>query len=412
MNTKNDTNLSTSENEAWSVLKRRLVRGLLIMTALSVVAGLLGSAAVFVDETEYVFVERFGKIIAVYDRDQDRGLHFKCPWPIDTVRRFDRRVQLFDPPGREIHTQDTRNITIDIYVCWKIAEPSLNGSRDLQQRPVVQFFRGLETIGNAEQVLLSRVSSIVNTRIGQVELSSLLSVVDSESGPNVGEIGLLEQISNEVQKLIMKRPGETESIRDRLGVEIVDFRIKRINLPLGNQQSVFDRMRSERREKAQFYRSSGLAEKVKIESQAKRQSEEILAKANRTAEEIRGAAEAESIRLLNEAHQKDPEFYRLMRTLDTYKIILNEKTTLVLSASSNLFMLLTEGIPEEGPVPALGKPIPRIQKNKHETEKTTAPGNVKPLTNFSGDQTGDQTGDKSKSKTKEPAGNVSGEDSP
>ena len=404
MNTKNDSNLGTSENEAWSALKRRMVRGLLIPTAMIVAAGLLGSAAVFVDETEYVIVERFGKIVAVYDRDQDRGLHFKCPWPIDTVRRFDRRVQLFDPPSREIHTQDTRNITIDIYVCWKIAEPSPNRSNDFQQHPVVQFFRGLETIGNAEQVLLSRVSSIVNTRIGQVELSSLLSVTDSESGPNVGESGLLEQISNEVQALIMKRSGETESIRDRLGVEIVDFRIKRINLPLGNQQSVFDRMRSERREKAQFYRSSGLAEKVKIESQAKRQSEEILAKANRTAEEIRGEAEAEAIRLLNEVHQKDPEFYRLMRTLDTYKNILNEKTTLVLSASSNLLKLLTEGIPEEEPVPALRKTMPRIQNNKHEIEKTTAPEILKPLTIISGDHTGDKSKDNTKSSTKNDAG--------
>jgi membrane protease subunit HflC len=384
MNTSTETNLNISENETWTALKRRMLRGLLVLTALSVALGLLGSAAVFVDETEYVLVERFGKIVAVYDRDQDRGLHFKCPWPIDTVRRFDRRIQLFDPPGREIHTQDTRNITIDTYVCWKIAEPSLNSSSDFQQHPVVQFFRGLETIGNAEQVLLSRVSSIVNTRIGQVELSSLLSVVDSESGPNVGERGLLEQISNEVQTLIMKRPGETESIRDRLGVEIVDFRIKRINLPLGNQQSVFDRMRSERREKAQFYRSSGLAEKVKIESQAKRQSEEILAKANRTAEEIRGEAEAEAIRLLNEAHQKDPEFYRLMRTLDTYKIILNDKTTLVLSASSNLLKLLTEGIPEE------------------------EPGILKPLTTSSGDQ----SGEKLKNNTKDSTDNVAGEESP
>jgi membrane protease subunit HflC len=408
MNTKNDTILSTSENKAWAVLKRRMIRGLLLLTAFVAAAGLLGGAAVFVDETEYVIVERFGRIVAVYDRDQDRGLHFKCPWPIDTVRRFDRRVQLFDPPGREIHTQDTRNITIDTYVCWKIAEPSSSAPNEFQQHPVVQFFRGLETIGNAEQVLLSRVSSIVNTRIGQVELSSLLSVADSESGPNVGEIGLLEQISNEVQTLIMKRPGETESIRDRLGVEIVDFRIKRINLPLGNQQSVFDRMRSERREKAQFYRSSGLAEKVKIQSQAKRQSEEILAKANRTAEEIRGEAEAEAIRLLNEAHQKDPEFYRLMRTLDIYKIILNEKTTLVLSASSNLLKLLTEGIPEEGPVPALKKTMRRIQKKKHEIEKTTAPGILKPLTTFSGDR----TGDKLKSKTKGTASNVIGEESP
>lgn len=341
------TTNETSNSSDGAMFNRSLLFKTILILAIGAGAGMLGSTAIFVDETEYVIVERLGQIVAVYDRDQDRGLHFKCPWPIDIERRFDRRVQLFDPPGREIHTQDTRNITIDTYVCWKIAEPAEGAASGFEQRPVVRFFRGLGTLSDAEQVLNSRVSSVVNTRIGQVELESLLAVDNSESGPDAEKIGLLEQVSNEVRTLIMQRPNEEDSIRDRLGVEIVDFRINRINLPLGNQQSVFDRMRSERREKAQFYRSSGLAEKLKIESQAKRQSEEILARANRSAQEIEGSAEAESIRILNAAHQQDPEFYKLMRTLDTYKKILNEKTTLVLSSSSNLLKLLTEGIPEE-----------------------------------------------------------------
>ena len=105
-------------------------------------------------------------------------------------------------------------------------------------------------------------------------------------------------------------------------------------------------MKSERRKIADRYRSAGLAENTVIKSYADRQYNEILARANADAERIRGKAEAEAITILNAAHAQDPEFYRVIRTLDSYRTILNERTTLVLSASSNLLKMLTEGIPE------------------------------------------------------------------
>jgi len=218
----------------------------------------------------------------------------------------------------------------------------------------------------------TRVRSILATRIGQEELSDLLNVSDSESGPDAGEIGRLERIADSVQRLVSKQSEEALSLKQRLGIEIVDVRIKRINLPTGNQQAVFERMRSERKKIADRYRSDGMAENLRIKSQADRQYNEILSKARADAERIRGEAEAEAVATLNRAHTRDPEFYRVMQTLDTYKKILNNRTTLVLSASSNLLKMLTEGIPEDLAEPPSSEESPMLDdKGVGEGDKVT-----------------------------------------
>ena len=305
---------------------------------------LISTSMIFVDETESVIVERFGNIVQVYDRDVDRGAHFKLPWPVDLARRFDRRVQLFDPPGREMFTSDKKNVTVDVYVCWRIAEPT-GEATPLAERPLVRFYRGLGSVDLADARLDSRIRSILTTTIGQVELSRLLGVKNSEQGPAAKETGPLEKLAETVRSEAMRRPSETESLRDRLGIEIVDLRITRLNLPTGNQQAVFERMKSERKKIADRYRSAGMADNQMIRSQADRQYNEILARTKADAERIRGTAEAEAVRILNAAHAQDPEFYTVITTLDAYRKILNEKTTLVLSASSSLLKMLTEGVP-------------------------------------------------------------------
>ncbi len=357
MNENTDKLTSDIDNDAQAGLGRRLMRRLLFLLLMAVAAGFVVSAVVLVDETEYVIVERLGGIQAVYDRPDDRGFHFKLPWPIDVVRRFDRRVQLFDPPGREIFTRDKKNMTIDAYVCWKIAEPDRNGSVLPAERPVVRFFRGLGNADVAAARLDSRVRSILSTQIGRVELSGLINVADSESGPAEGRGGLITKLSEAVRAQVIQRDGEDRSLRERLGIEIVDVRIKRINFPAGNQQAVFERMKSERKKIADAYRSAGMAENTIIKSQADLQYNEILAKARRNAEQIRGEAEAESIAILNRAHAQDPEFYRVMRTLDVYRKILGKRTTLVLSASSSLLKLLTEGIPDSRKTENTGREV-------------------------------------------------------
>ncbi len=324
---------------------RRQTLALIAVCAVLVVVA--ASSIVLVDETELVIVELLGRRVAVYDSPSSRGLHFKFPWPVGTARRFDARVQLFDPPGREIFTRDKKNITVETFVCWRIA-PSSN---EIILHPVEKFFRSLSSHEAAAARLESRIRSIVATRVGQLDLSNLLRVADSESGPSGDKVGVLEDLSREIRDQLRRGKADGEDLLERMGIEIVDARIKRINFPLGNQQAVFERMKSERQKIADRYRSAGLAESTVIKSHADRQHAELLAKADADAERIRGEAEAEATAILNHAHAADPEFYRLQRTLDAYRKILNDKTTLVLSASSSLLKLLTEGIPNDAGVP-------------------------------------------------------------
>jgi len=304
----------------------------------------------FVDETELILVERFGQITAVYDQSAERGLHFKLPWPIETVRRFDRRLQLLSPAGREAFTRDRKNVTVEAYVCWRIAAGEATGLLD---RPVVRFFQGLQTFEVADARLASRLQSILTEQIGRSELSELLSATSSEAGPEPGT-SPLARIADEIRRELQQRPDEPNSLRDRLGIEIVDVRIRRLNLPAGNMQAVFERMRSERQKIAERYRSAGLAESRLIRSQADRQAGELLAKANADAERIRGEGEAAAIHILNEVHAKDPEFADFLQTLEAYSQILNDRTTLVLSGSNSLLRILMQGVPSLNSTPKVG----------------------------------------------------------
>ncbi|MCC7419248.1 MAG: protease modulator HflC [Planctomycetaceae bacterium] len=316
---------------------------------------LVGTCLTIVDETEAVVVERFGRIVAVYDQPEQRGLHFKLPWPVDVARRFDRRVQLFEPPGREVFTRDKKNITVDAYLCWRIAgnaeRPAGGDPEDLLlERPVIRFYRGVGSTDVAEARLDTRIRSALSTALGRVDLAELLQVAgeDEEGQPKDGNrpASPLARIAELVHADILAGREGDASLPEKLGIEIVDVRIRRLGFPSGNQSAVFERMRSERRKIAETYRSAGMAENRMIMSRADRHSNEVLARARADAERIRGEAEAESIRILNEAHAKDPELYQTLRTLDAYKAMLTEKTTLVLSASSELLKLLTGGIPD------------------------------------------------------------------
>jgi membrane protease subunit HflC len=321
-------------------LKRLALRGGIVLLLV-----LLGTCLVSVDETEFVIVERLGTISAVYDTPESRGLQFKFPWPVETVRRFDRRVQLFDPPGREVFTRDKKNISVNAYLTWQIAEWDGTGE-SFSEHPVVRFYRGLGSKEIAEARLETRLRSVLTTVVGQVDLDDLLEVEAPESGPRLPDGGLLAKLSTDIAESIRQRGDETVPLTEQLGIEVIDARVRRLNFPEGNLQSVYDRMKSERRKIAERYRSAGQADSQMIRSRADRLYAELVARAEADAERIRGQADAEALQTLNEAHALDPEFYRTIRTLDAYRKFINEKTTLVLSSSSRLLELLTKGGPE------------------------------------------------------------------
>lgn len=305
---------------------------------------LLPTCVVFVDETELVLVQRFGKIVAVYDRAVDKGPHAKWPWPVESVLRFDRRLRLFDPPGRELFTRDRKNLIVETYIAWRIPESAGEATHGpLLDRPVVRFYRSLGQPEIAESRLASRLQAIITSRLGQLDLSQLIAAQNSEAGPDGDQP--LSRLSEELKRELIRRNDESGSLPEQHGIEIVDVRIKRLNLPSGNLQAVYERMRSERQKIAERYRSAGQAESRVIRSQAERRATEILAQANAEAERIKAAGEADALRTLNEAHAEDQEFYELLQALEAYKQILGEQTTLVLSASNRLWKLLTDGPP-------------------------------------------------------------------
>lgn len=313
--------------------------------ALALVLAAAASSVIFVDETELVIVERLGEIVTVYDQSppatSDRGLHFKLPWPISTVRRFDRRQLLLDPPAREMFTRDRKNITVSSFISWKIAETP--PETPLANRPVVKFFRRLGDRATAESRLDARLRAALSAEIARSDLNQLLKVESSEQGP--GDDSPLSEVARRTHLALVAATGG-ETLRDSLGIDLVDLHIRRLNLPEGNRIAVYERMRTERMRIAERYRSAGSAERARIESEAKRQSEELLSRAEADAERIRGEGEAEALAVLNQAHALDPEFYEFQRTLSAYSRILNDQTTLVLSAGGRMFRLLREGVGE------------------------------------------------------------------
>lgn len=294
-------------------------RRFLTASALVLLAFLAYRSAYVVDETAAVLVTDFGRTVAVVGaRPGEAGLHAKWPW--QSTIAVDRRLHVFDPPPREMLTGDKRNIEVAGYVVWRVSDPS-------------RFVRSAATATSAEARLNERVSAALSDAIGRRDLAALAST-DAATWA-------LDALTTEVVAAVAPQ-AERE-----LGVEVVDVRLRRFNHPLEVRPAVFDLIRSERKQVAATLRAEGEASYQTIVSQADRRRDAVLAAADAEAERLRGRAEAESTRLLNEAHARDPKFYEFLRTLDAYKSLLDEKATVVISTTSPLLKLLTQGPTEE-----------------------------------------------------------------
>lgn len=294
-------------------------RAWLLCFAVGLMLAAVWSSLVIVDETEAVLITRFGRIVDVHgDAEGEAGLHFKWPWESRIV--VDRRLRVFDPPPRETITSDKRNLEVGGYVVWRVSDP-------------VRFVRSAGSLDAAEARMNERVSAALSDRIGARTLASLAST-DSAAWS-------LDHLTDEVLQAV------APAAKEELGIEIVDVRLRRFNHPIEVRPAVFDLIRSERKQVAAALRAEGEARYQTITSQADRERDAILAEADAEAERILGQAQAESARLANEAHSRDPRFFEFLRTLDAYKAILDDKSTVVLSSTSPLLRLLTQGPSEE-----------------------------------------------------------------
>jgi membrane protease subunit HflC len=284
-----------------------------IAGAVVVLALALDSMLFQVDETECAIVTHFGRPVRVVSQ---AGLNWKLPGPIQSVLRLDKRFQLYDPRPSEYLTGDKKNLVVDAYVCWRVVDPS-------------RFYQTVRDRLGAEVRLSDLVSSELGAALGSYALSDLISV--DEPGTRTAEI-------------MGRVTGNCRDVAGReLGIEIADVKLKRLNFPEQNKQSVFDRMRAERARIAKKYRAEGQEEALRIRAEADTEKAKILSEAYKEGEKTKGLADADAIRIYAAAHGKDPEFYRFLRTLESYRAFLNDKTTVVLSSDSELLELLTSG---------------------------------------------------------------------
>jgi membrane protease subunit HflC len=264
-----------------------------------------------VRETEFVLVTQFGRPVRSIT---EAGL--KVKWPYQNAIYFDRRLRAYNPRPSEFLTRDKKNVVIENYVVWKIQDPD----------------RFVQTVGDpvaADMRLHDIVWSGLSAVLGTHDLDSIVGTDPDK----VQTPALLDSLTALTDHAAL----------EQYGINVVDVRIKRLNLPEQNKQSVYARMRAERERIARQYRAEGEEQALSIRADADRQKEEILLLAYKQAENIKGQGDAESTRIYGQAYSKNPGFYKLLRTLESYKKVLDDKTTAILSSDSELLRLLTRG---------------------------------------------------------------------
>jgi membrane protease subunit HflC len=272
------------------------------VVAAVVVLGLvtLGFSVFTVDERESALVLQFGN---PQESITEPGLHFKTPF-IQNVKYFDSRVLDFDDDARTYVTSDKKNLIIDSYAKWRITEP-------------LQFYVTVQNTLSAQSRLGDLIRSNLREEIGKRNLQQTVSGERRQVMEN-----LSENVNNQARKL---------------GVKVVDVRIKRTDLPQENEKAVYDRMAAEREREAREYRAEGAEQAEEIMAKADRQREEILAEARRKAELAKGEADAKATDLYNQAYSLDKDFFALYRSLQSYEKTFQGDELMILSPESEFF---------------------------------------------------------------------------
>lgn len=275
---------------------------LTIIAILLVGAGLLVANSLFtVHQTEQAIVMQFGKPKSVI---QEPGLKFKQPFIQDVVY-VDRRILSVSTQREEVVTRDQKRLMVDSFARFKIVDP-------------LQYYQSFGFMETAYQ----RMETILNSQLRQILGTEVLTSI----------------VSGERSALMNKIREEVNSEANPNGVEVVDVRIVRADLPEENSQKVFDRMRSQREQEAKEIRAEGAESAQRIRSNADRQRTVIIAEAKRDAEILRGTGDGEKNRIFAQAFGKDPDFFSFYRSMQAYRESMsNDDTSMVLSPDSEFF---------------------------------------------------------------------------
>jgi membrane protease subunit HflC len=271
------------------------------------VALVLTSVSVFtVDQRENAIVFQLGEVKEVI---KEPGLHFK--WPlIQNVRTYDTRILSLDTPDTErFITSEKKNVLVDSFVKWRIAD-------------VKQYYI---TVGGDEARAQTRLSQSVN------------SVLREEFGKRT----VLDVVSGEREKLMQVVREKADEDAKKIGVQIVDVRLKRVELPQEVSESVYRRMEAERKSVASELRSQGFSEAEKIRAEADREREVIIAEAYKEAQRVKGEGDAKSSSIYAQAFGQNPEFYDFYRSLEAYRSSFkNKQDVMVIEPNSDFFKYL------------------------------------------------------------------------
>jgi modulator of FtsH protease HflC len=326
-----------------------------ITVIIGVVLIVLARLCVFtVDRTEYVYRTQFGRHVATYDgAGGDAGLHVKWPWPVESVQRLDRRLQLFDLPGAELMTRDRnrntidKTITLDAYVCWRIPDAE----------HVDQFVRKVGTPEGAQAIISQQLNSELGAAVGKMELDDLISVEPGKDGTDGHRLRVDEKRDELRQKLLKEMTGSD------YGIEIVDIRLRRLNHPPAVREAIFDRIRSEREKKVADYQSQGDFEAAQIKSKSDYEVARMKTEAEAESIKLRSQADAAADRIRSDAQMKDPQFYSFLKSLEELQRILGDnKSVLYLSTHRELFDTLFHPPTPGGPPRPPAEPAPMPKK--------------------------------------------------
>lgn len=271
-----------------------------LIIILVILIGISSQCLFVINQTEQAIILRLGEPKSTVYK---AGLHVKMPF-IDSVVRFDARILDYDAKPAEALTSDLKTIVLDNYARWKIVDP-------------LKFYRTVRTIPNAQ--------------------ARLDAVVYSQMRAHVGRNTLTEVVASERTKIMDSVTAQASKQMKEFGIEVVDARIKRTDLPLENQRAIYDRMRAERERQARQYRSEGTEEATKIRSAADKERALILAEANKKAQIIRGEGDAAAAKIFADAYGQSPEFFEFQRSLDAMKKSFESNTKIVVTTDNPLF---------------------------------------------------------------------------
>jgi membrane protease subunit HflC len=303
---------------------RSPVTGIIVLLLL-LLAIIVGYGSVFtVDQTEQALVVRLGKPVGV---ETDPGLHFKAPF-IDTVIAIDKRILDLENPSQEVIASDQKRLVVDAFARYRIKTP-------------LRFYQSVGSI----QAANIQLTTILNASLRRV----------------LGEVTFIQVVRDEREALMGRIRDQVSKEADAYGIEVVDVRIRRADLPEQNSQAVYQRMQTERQREAAEFRAQGGQKAQEIRSNADREATVIVAEANSKAEQIRGDGDGERNRLFAEAYGKDPDFFAFYRSMTAYENGLKSNDTrFLLRPDSDFFKYFSNpsGTPSTAAAAAPAAPKP------------------------------------------------------